>query len=243
MKHDHKKTSKLKVCLFSIIMLLPCFAVGITCLTHVFNKEVTEETETATINYKYELGINPTTPLDSKDKLWKINIDSTTNTSISVKYAYDGTKIYESTDERYLDIFNNEISIATDMGATIFDINNTYIVPTYLNGNEINLLSSGINEYNQIKSVTITTNPQDQTTNIFYDSCDQVKQSFILNWCDTNNPIKSGVTAFTNVFALPNDHIINTLITYWFSISMIYIVIDIIIECIIYITHFFNKEM
>lgn len=244
MKHDHKKTKKLKIALFSIVMLLPCLAVGITCLTHVFNKEVAEDTQTATINYKYELGTeNPPTKQSAINKLYKIEQINTTFDLYKIEYITDGTNtaINENAQESgyYFDntgIYTNDFTFSYPVYIVITDIEETPQPYNYF------LTPPQNNDYNLIESVTINTITQDHTTNIFYDSCEQVKDSFVLNWCDANNPISQPIISFTNVFSLPNDHIINTLLTYWFSISMIYIVIDIIIECIVYITHFFNKE-
>lgn len=246
MKHDHKKTKKLKVALFSMIMFLPFIAIGVTCATHIFNKEVTEETQSATINYKYELPTETSNNVeDYYNKLIKIGGYPTNDESAEIIYATDGINTYESTHTTYIDIQGGSAAISFADNTWIeFDINNLYIVPTYLYEDYYqNITIPQNNDYNPIESVNITTNPQDQTTNIFYDSCDQVQDSFILNWCTTGNPINSGVNAFTNAFNLPNGHIINTLITYWLCVAIIYIVIDIIVECIVTITHCFSKEV
>ena len=94
-----------------------------------------------------------------------------------------------------------------------------------------------------IESVNITTTAQDNSTDIFYTASSEVKTSYVLNWCNYNNPLRPTINTFTNVVGLPNDNIINDLLTYWLSITIIYIVIDIIIEIAIYLTHFFNKEV
>ena len=47
------KISKLFHWLYGILMLAPVFAVGVTCLTHVFNKEVESQTEVVNVYYKY----------------------------------------------------------------------------------------------------------------------------------------------------------------------------------------------
>ena len=122
------KISKLFHWLYAILMLTPVSAVGVTCLTHVFNEEVSEETQTATINYKYDLGVMPTTAIESRGKLWKLNIDNNTNTQFSIKYVFDGVNIYQSTDDTYIYIENNEIYISTEFSSIDFNIDNTYIV-------------------------------------------------------------------------------------------------------------------
>lgn len=261
MKHDHKKTKKLKVALYAMFMFLPFIAIGITCLTHVFNEKIAEETETATINNMYKTktptNVNDFTPT------YMYELKPNTNAEYSQTYKFlnmvvyeNQTKIYEQyreTNNYYARIENNKIYYDSNDPYQYINITqNTIIlfVADYTEDTDY-YYETDIQQYTYIaptqyipiKSVTITTNPQDQTTNIFYDSCDQVKQSFILNWCDNENPINTGLANFTQVFNIPNDNIINTLLTYMLSITMIYIVIDIIIETITYITHFFNKEI
>lgn len=281
MKHDHKKTSKLKVCLFTIVMLLPCFAVGITCLTHVFNKEVTEETETATINYMYQTN-NPQQELiqnnvyllnttlsyadiiQNEDDQFIIEIIENTVTINNNTFDFEDTVIGSlheikqvkwqiQIDYEILSITmhidkntDQYIQYSPSSSITTLTFNNTLVKILPINNSRTSAIYTNLqeipNNLNPIESVTITTNPQDQTTNIFYDSCEQVEDSFILNWCNNANPVRTPIEQFTNAFSLPSNHIINTLITYWLCIAMIYIVIDIIIECVIMITHFFNKE-
>lgn len=278
MKHEHKKTKKLKVALFSMIMFLPFIAIGVTCATHIFNKEVTEETETATINYMYETN-NPQeeiiqnnvyninfngTPLELSGQL-EDNIIEITLLKGEIKYTNASlipdenvpnddniikpskTKLnnYQGTTTIY-QYFNSGYSSAileTENNTTI-EIKGQIQINTWYYTDTTSTLQSSLTQATdiQIESVDITTNPQDQTTNIFYDSCAQVEQSFILNWCEQANPVRNPIQSFTNAFSLPSNHIINTLITYWICIAMIYIVIDIIVECIVMLTHFFNKE-
>lgn len=251
MKHDHKKTKKLKVALFSMIMFLPFIAIGVTCATHIFNKEVTEETETATINYEFEIGTTPQYFDELQiNTLYKLNVtpDNDIGGEMPIKYITDNVNtFYQNTNSYvYIDVQLHDITLISGDMEISFNIDNTYIVQWTKDINDTDLwhnYTNGNNDYNIIQSVEITTNPQDQTTNIFYDSCEQVEQSFILNWCEQANPVRNPIQSFTNAFNLPSNHIINTLITYWICITMIYIVIDIIVECIVMLTHFFNKEL
>ncbi len=275
MKHDHKKTKKLKVALFSMIMFLPFIAIGVTCATHIFNEEVAEQTQTAEIIYKYETETPQPNAQLKNNYIYKINETIAQNGNFATNYLKivndELTTIFEynvqwdetNINDVWLDKQNSNMIVRNYNGnefITIYTIENyqenyefytilvTYNQDVYnyegsINTNFQNGFTYAPQNLIPIEEVNILTNPQDQTTNIFYDSCDQVQDSFILNWCTNGNPINSGVNAFTNAFNVPNGHIINTLITYWLCISMIYIVIDIIIECIVYITHFFNKEV
>jgi len=271
MKHDHKKTKKLKVALFSMIMFLPFIAIGVTCATHIFNKEVTEETETATINYMYETNEPQTNQKLSNNHIYIYNNINHINTNDDNGIYCGNVYIYESNNLQFSYVTND-----VNYGIWLIDDTNDLIIQYYINATEINIYTIDLSNENMqilfvynadfreqegstdsninnwytitpqnlipIESVDITTNPQDQTTNIFYDSCEQVEQSFILNWCEQANPVRNPIQSFTNAFSLPSNHIINTLITYWICIAMIYIVIDIIVECIVMLTHFFNKE-
>lgn len=56
-----------------------------------------------------------------------------------------------------------------------------------------------------------------------------------------SNPIRLTIYNLCEAFNI-NSGILVSLITYWITISIIYIIFDIIIEAVVYITHFFNKE-
>ena len=81
------KISKLFHWLYAILMLAPISAVGVTCLTHVFNKEVSEESETAVIEYMYETS----NPQDSiiTGYVYKINATTTYEVLGDYKYLFD----------------------------------------------------------------------------------------------------------------------------------------------------------
>lgn len=80
------------------------------------------------------------------------------------------------------------------------------------------------------------------TSNDLYSQAETLMLSNnIISWVNT-----TGIyTAINNMFTQlnVNSTIIIYLLTYWLMITAIYIVIDIVVEVFIYITHWFNDKM
>lgn len=260
------KISKLFHWLYAILMLAPISAVGVTCLTHVFNKEVSEESETAVIEYMYETS----NPQDSIITGYVYKINATTTYEVLGDYndsiysielisgqinTYNNLYFDESTIEQYLenpklslkidegDIYYRVSIGPTDEGVVLYPLDNTNSVTFnnciiritdkdgFLENLPIQWLVSNLQEVPQdeipIQGVNIETRSQDSTTNIFYDSVNQVQDSFILNWCGIENPITQVFAYMSGFFGMSTSHITNNLLTYWLSISIVWLVFDV----------------
>ena len=260
------KISKLFHWLYAILMLCPVFAVGITCLTHVFNETVEAETQTVDIEYKYETN----NPQDSivLGNIYNISFSGTLSdlrgemdendfsfTLISGDITY--TNCYWKSDEsvpnedfivspsytnitieqEYIFMFLNAngtymsyyLDKIVSMNLTNITIEGQIVITNWSITDNTTFFPNSLSIASNIpiENVEITTVAQDDSTNIFYTSCEQVKDSFVLNWCNYYNPVRAVYDYGSALFNVDSDNLVNYFLTYWTSISIIWLVFDV----------------
>lgn len=244
--------------IYGFLLFMPLLAIGVTCITCFWNKEVTADTETAEISYKYESNeVNSAIDL--------INGHSYTFTlqqaPTQQQYISTASSVYnipnftnfkldaDALNNHYIriDLRSNQIIFRDESYNAILTINFTAITFPYSFDLKLVNYVSSINTdytnyskstYNEIESVNIISTPQDfDVKNIFYYSIDKVQQSPLFNWAE-NSAIYTGMTATCNTLNITTTFI-PLLMTYWLIISVIYILYDIILV----ILHIFHKKI
>lgn len=205
------KISKLFHWLYGLIMLLPIFAIGTTCLISTFNMASKEESE---IHYKYETN-EVNSILDLKEgNLYKINLNFFWNTyNVDTELEIYDTKVilisnstdvntnkiaYYSTDyfdmyhdETKINLYNDnwgtpliETEILSTIPSAVFNLSNTNLYLIYNN----NITLHGDNLYYELFTIS-DYNEIDyvETHNVaaqdvFYNSVDKVTTSSLFSW-------------------------------------------------------------
>ena len=117
-KHDHKLTDIIKVAIFALFLILPILVFLPNCLYYGFNEHATN-TETTTINYKYE-----SNEVNSYDDFVLGNIYEVDNLYLTNDSFQFRLYIYKCS---YLSLNGNGIS-TDDYGFEYFDINDASFV-------------------------------------------------------------------------------------------------------------------
>lgn len=238
-KHNHSLTDLLKVLLFSIIMLLPFIDVAVKCGYVMFNKNAYQSysnyTETKTTNVSLS-----TTLINGQ--VYTINpLSYTTQMNQSVNY-----EVYDNQTNAKEIYFPNDnfqvikITLATSSERTrliLIDENNTQHnafnieTPFYFKSNGINDTTTQ-NVWYTITTLSYTTGKLD---NVFEYSVSQLEESQLYNWT-TQTAIYSGVSQMTTQLGITTN-IIPIIVCYWFFITIIYIILDIVIRLFTMLTH------
>ena len=268
--HNHTFTDLLKVCVFALLLLLPGIMFLPSCFYYGFNEHATN-TETTTINYKYE-----SNEVNSLDDLVVGNI-----------YEFDLQRYFdESTVHDYIDLYNieaivtydNEVNsnhvqyfttyfldIFTMLDGTTYYIslsNDYYGVDTF----EIKVfdsdlqyihlfltyqsyeLDSTFEDYSPYFKYTdynviesVTVNTDDTISTKLYRSWEQLWNTQLFSWTN-NTPLNTGINGFIGVFGINSQSYIGNLLIWLLSITAIYVVIDIVIGVFKWLTHLIGNH-
>ena len=243
-KHNHKLTDLLKVCIFGLLMIAPLLASVSQMLYVTLNKNAKDSYYGETINkqenifYK-DLVVNETYYINSAEQTPPQQQNYINgryycnNVSINGNYEdYSNVtnfRLYLNSGGQIECLFYSDIS-------TYFKYNLTssgYIVTfTYLSttqsGNTLNP-----NDYDLFYQKKYEN--YSYLDNAFYYGVDQMTKSDLFNWTQ-NTAIYTGVKAMTDNLQIQTNAIA-ILIVYWFILTIIYIIIDIILKCFTTITH------
>lgn len=149
-----------------------------------------------------------------------IYIGNLTNQKLILKFYQDNTAIATW----YYSTIPNKIK--NTIYFTLVDL------PTFSEG-------SYASNYNS-KSMYMITYTIDKLDNAFYYAIDELNEQPIFNWAK-DTAIYNALNSFTTGITGTTNSTLALLLAYWFIITAIYIVIDIIIFAFTYLTHFFNN--
>ena len=249
--HKHALTSWLKVILFALLMLAPMFSIAVRCLYVVSNKNAkdsysgkdTQYTQTI-INNKNELIINNVYHFDSS-----VSFTNTTQENSRLIGIADLSNIYSTNTQLHTYLpqasFINFYYSSTNKQLYLYDENESVLYSSNITNNitqfDFRLTTfneSGLTNTSFLSILDFQNNsPLD---NAFEYSISKIADSQYYNWTQ-NTAIYTGVEAMTTGLGITGATI-PILITYWFLLTVIYIVIDIVINLFTYITHFLNKK-
>lgn len=250
-KHNHKPTQVIKVGLFGTLMFAPIFAVLSTCMYVTFNENAKDSYQQTNTADKYiEL-----------DSMTQINPGSVYHFESGYEYtSTKGTGPYTITDvQNVVTTYNHPEYIQ--------NANEMYIY-AHENQTQLRIKQNGQTQYINLTvyktsfDVRIETIPQTTTlqapeemlhylkgirkydntllSNAFYYAVEQIQEQPIFNWVK-NTGTYSTVKLVTNGLGTTTQ-VLPVLVTYWFFITVIYIIIDIIIETIVLITHMITRN-
>ena len=132
---DQKKGQETTIgkIIYGFLLFMPLIAIGVSCITCFWNKEVPVETQTAEIQYKYESNeVNNIYADLHIGNIYNFSIDQTTYTNlVTNSELISGSKIwiYYSTSNKYVEIYdnvrlykkaNNQIQIKNGTGTTYY---------------------------------------------------------------------------------------------------------------------------
>lgn len=227
------KISKLFHWLYAFVMLLPVFAIGVTCGYAMFNKNAYRSYYGETINEKESIYLNENIT-NGTDVLY---VDTTARPLDNSRvYLYD----FELTENGNLS--ETEINtLNSNEGADItigFYDNGNINIQVIVGGNRITLFNTTRNfvcegivyETNGLSYKTCfyyEYNKDSFVSEVFYYSVDRVKEAPIFSWA-YNSFLATPIVYITGLFSIPSSHLVVQLLSYWLAISIIWLVFDLI---------------
>lgn len=226
--------------IYACLLFAPIFSILVSCMYVIFNKNAYQsysgESQT-TINYRYESNeVNSTADL-VLGHIYRFDFNELPSSytdyfnctmlvcsrSGSLQMIFDAENNYSMNvtsngTECNCVVYNNNGSYVT-----LYGIDTTYVIfqyKNYFNPSYINHVS--YTDYNEIESVTIST---DSLDNVFEYSIEKVEQNNLYNWSKTTGTYTVLETTceglgITNTFT-------PMLLAYWLIISIIYFLYDI----------------
>lgn len=236
------KISKLFHWLYAVLMFLPVFAIGTTCLINTFNMSAKEESE---VVYKYETNeVNSSEDL-IEGNIYKFNLNNidfpTTTNYAKVEYLQIETLSSSATSNQNL--FNtsyySQIGFFNYNGTTrIYFLNNSSNGNIFYNTSNIinidivyndTLLINNItyNNFSKCENLPIESVNSKNISNTFYKAIEQVENSTLFNWAYDSFLVVPFTSIFT-LFGVPTNSVIMLMLSYWLSISLIWLVFDLV---------------
>lgn len=270
-KHDHKLTDLLKVCIFSLLMLAPLIASCSQWIYATINKNAYQSysgTQTQFVQQKvnnvyrlfYEVdndyNLQDTYQDDFNIDIQVFNLSSLDIIHADVEETFEndvditnqGYIYIDSVGDLYLNYYACYIQNYNESPYLTYNIQNLinsfdFIDLKILNdSNNIvpNLINEGFlidcpNNYYEMVEVQATT-----LDNAFYYGVDQMTKSELFNWTQ-NTALYSGIKAMTDNLQIQTNAIA-ILLTYWFILTIIYIIVDIVLKLFTTITHLGTKD-
>lgn len=256
LKHNHSLTDLLKIGIFSILMLSPLIAIGTTCAYAIVNKNAYMSYSNFNAeNKQYDIVSNYDNLVVGQRYRFVSNNNPLGVSSISGRLVYEDVNILSST---FNASTNTQIENSTYLGMWYgTNYNSNFIrfnenANLQLSNNQITFEFtfvgfSNINQNNTLpyyfgtmitKSyLTDTTNTLD---NAFYYATEKMTQSDLFNWTE-NTAIYTGVQTMCTQLEIETN-VIPILIVYWFILTIIYVIIDIVLKTFTTLTHMLSKE-
>lgn len=252
-KHDHKGTKRIKVGLFACLMFAPILAILSSCMYVMFNKNAKE-------SYQEQVNVKEYVPIQSMGQIqigntfhflssytlqeeentgeYAIsNVENVITTYNHPEYLEQATKllIYETAGATQLRIKYGQSETTAYISLANYQVSMDF---------QIELIPTQTTSYNPALLInylsTIEINNNSYLTNVFYYACNQVEKQPIFNWVQ-NTTIYRGIQLMTTGLGA-QTHTLDTMLSYWFFITVIYVIVDIILELFVMITHLITKN-
>ena len=243
LKHNHSLTDLLKILIFAILMLAPIGAVATRCMYVICNKNAYQSYYGETINEEIDTTIQPNEMVTNTEYLM------TTNTT-----TYDFVSNYIYITCNYLYNYNNDTEY-TDFDMIQINGNTANYLALYNNGNYVRawqLNATTIYKFKflynggtRIDTIPYTIQKQEFNKNSYLDnvfeySVNELENSQLFNWTE-NTAVYTGVKAMTTQLQITGN-VIPILITYWFLLTIIYVIIDIVLKLFTVLTHMIGNK-
>lgn len=224
------KISKLFHWLYAVLMLLPVFAIGVTCAYAIFNKNAYKSYAGETLNQSEYKNISVNDMEIGKD-YYLILPNSQTytkqqeNTQFNVSNVTLNNELKDINQLRFYVNINSTTLTIQGIGNNSFIIqsNQTHTLKFTFNGSNNNYYDNEINTILYQKTYVQST----YISEVFYYSIDKVQQSPLFNWA-YDSFLGAPIVYITGLFGVPNNHISVMLMSYWLAISVIWLVFDMV---------------
>lgn len=228
------KISKLFHWLYASIMLMPIFAIGTKCLYVALNKNAKDSysespveeivyTDVYYTNEDYYFNKSGSYVMNSTPMIKVDFIQLTTNNTDAQSYFNNNQSnikyfrlIYYATNQIRLYFYDiNQTQLDYN---TIRDTNSLFMYFTTRENGSFN----NDNLFYQIRY-----NDYSYLDNVFYYAVDEIKDQPIFSWAN-DSFINQPITYIGGLFGLQSDSAIYTLLSYWLSISIIWLTFDLL---------------
>lgn len=256
--HKHTLTGILKVLLFALLMLAPIFSVASRCLYVICNKNAYQSYSGQTsynINYKYESDNLEDGAIVGHIYQLNLSNEDLTDTGFEMDFTLISGFIDLNgrleINDNYIDdfeifpnisygIYENNLNYTNIFYSSVhfgnITCDNAVIELLYCNDIAEHYLS--YTDYNEIANVEI--NNEGTLDNVFTYSVNEMKNDQLFNWTQ-NTAIYTGINTMTTGIGITQETI-PILLTYWFLLTIIYVIVDIIINTFTLLTHFIQKK-
>lgn len=245
-KHNHKLTDLLKVGLFACLMFAPIASVAIRSAYVVVNKNAYQ-------SYS-EVVETTTTQLNDGDSF---------NNGMLYTFTWNGLTTGATSNRIYV-LNGNTNLVDTYFSGETWTVD--YFNPSYegvrtrlivydTNGTQHNAFNwqdtsnqfwaytkdtSNVLATNSMFNVYSNTYITSKLDNVFEYSVSQLEQSQLFGWTQ-NTAVFTGVQTMTNNLGI-NSLAIPILLTYWFLLTVIYVIVDIVLKLFTVLTHMIGKK-
>lgn len=235
-KHNHSLTDLLKILIFSILMLIPFIDVGIRCAYVVCNKNAYQSYYGETINENQIVNVGNnlqenhiytlTGGAISYEQQSEVIFYVTNATSSMTTNPFNEVHIRSQNNATYCLLYNNGVYVSDRSygGVNAFEV--TF---QFLRKNNVDLIS-------QYQTITETLyNNYSYLDNVFDYSVNKLTTSELYTWTQ-QTAIYTGVQTMCTHLGI-NNSVIPLLLVYWFILTIIYIIIDIVLKLFTMLTH------
>lgn len=245
--HKHTLTGILKVLLFALLMLAPIFSVASRCLYVICNKNAYQSYSGITYENEYLNTIN--VPLN--DIYFTFNNENSFYNSERKELTFTNLEYING------NLNNNQINTIND-NLTIQIWFDTSLQSNYITWDGLNTNLGATNIQFTLKGNLVATNNLINTQNlnnilvyrqnninssldnVFTYSVNEMENDQLFNWTK-NTAIYTGINTMTTGIGITQEAI-PILLTYWFLLTVIYVIVDIIINTFTLLTHFIQKK-
>lgn len=268
-KHDHTLTDKIKVGIFALFLILPILVFLPNCLYYGFNEHATN-TETTTINYKYES--NEVNTLDdlvegniyflSSIQLFSTSGDNLTFTVLNSS-SIDNFPLNTHFDDLYHDVNSNGfLTFHWSNDDTLnIEFNSATLIYSFLDDNyQYDLIIHNLDfiytaalysyfgnnnylpQFSDYNVIeSVSVNTDDTITDKVATAWGKMWETPMLQWTN-NNTFKFTINAFVNVFGITQESKMANYLNYLLVITCIYLVFDIVLTLTTKLTHLINAN-
>lgn len=248
-KHNHSLTELLKVLLFALIMLAPIASVATRCLYVVCNKNAYQSYSGYNIQTNTELATKIESGLDYQfsfnnysgnvDMPNEVKVDNvyiaSGYTSLSTFYAEHGSeieyiRIYMPATSRRIYFYDGEMNTLNYFALSISQ--NNFISFTAKSNGTLNDNDLLYRVYQQQVGNSLD--------NVFDYSVSQLENDQLFSWTQ-QTAIYTGVHAMCTNLGITNT-VVPQILVYWFLLSVIYVIIDIILKTFTTLTHMLGSK-
>ena len=271
-KHNHTLTDILKASIFSLVMMAPVVAIGVTCAYVVFNKNAYQSYSgnTSLTYYERVQGSYPTNEVTSESDLvinnyYYINNLWTNDISYNGYLSIEFTPTTNVTFDDESNYSNPGESIKEPLKIVGIFEENYYYISYYLYNNQTIVINGNYASINgDVKLLNVDADGDSNfvskfsSSSLTYDTYveNTIEQSTLDNVfyyaVDTmqNNSIFSwtkNTAIYTPINAMTTGLGVNTpaiavLLTYWLLLTAIYVIIDIVIKGFTWMTHLIGER-